>query len=272
MVPIAGKPCIEHIVDLLAQHGCHDVIVTLAYLPQAIRAHLGDGSSLGVEVRYSTEDVPLGTAGSVKRVGELLDDTFLVISGDALCDVDLGRLLAFHRARGAIATLAVKPVADPLEFGVVVAGDDGRIERFLEKPGWGQVVSDLINTGIYVVEPEALASVPADEPYDFSRQLFPALLAAGAPLYAHRLSADEYWQDIGTLEQYARANRDALEGRVRLRIAGVRLDGNVWLGEGATLADPAQVEGPAAVGSHVTIEPGARVGPLTCLGPNCVVR
>ena len=150
MVPICGKPCIEHIVELVHKHGIDDVVVTLAFMPQVIRSYLGDGSSLGVRIEYAVEEQPLGTAGSVRNAKELLDETFVVISGDALCDFDIGEIVRFHRERGALATLALKSVDNPLEFGVVIVDDEGRIERFLEKPSWGQVFSDTINTGVYV--------------------------------------------------------------------------------------------------------------------------
>src|SRR4051795_10334452 len=155
MVPIVGKPCMEHIIELLKQHGFDEVIVTVAFMPQAIRSYFGDGEGLGVAIEYSVEESPLGTAGSVRLASDKLDDTFLVISGDALCDVDLSALVQCHREKGASVTIGLKSVENPLEFGIVVTDDEGRIERFLEKPSWGQVFSDTINTGIYVIEPEA---------------------------------------------------------------------------------------------------------------------
>jgi mannose-1-phosphate guanylyltransferase/phosphomannomutase len=272
MVPIAGKPCIEHILDLLRRHGIEDTVITLAYLPQVIRSYLGDGEDLGLHIDYALEEVPLGTAGSVRNAAELLDGTFLVISGDALCDVDLGALLAFHRERGAMVTLAVKSVPNPLGFGVVIADEEGRIERFLEKPGWGQVFSDTINTGIYVIEPEVLARIPEEGPYDFARELFPTLLAEGLPLFAYRIPEGEYWHDIGTLEQLIQANRDALDGRVRLDLPGVCLRGNVWIGEGASVVDLDRIVGPAAIGRFARIEGDVTVGPYTSVGPNTVVK
>jgi mannose-1-phosphate guanylyltransferase / phosphomannomutase len=153
MVPIVGKPCMEHIVELLKEHGLEDVIVTVAFMPQAIRGYFGDGEGFGVVLRYSVEESPAGTAGSVKLAEEALDETFLVISGDALCDIDLSELIRFHREKGGVATLGLKSVANPLEFGIVVTDAEDRIERFLEKPSWGQVFTDTINTGIYVLEP-----------------------------------------------------------------------------------------------------------------------
>src|SRR3954452_7730297 len=160
-----------HMLELLKQHEMNDVIVTVAVLPQAIRSYFGDGSSLGMNVSYSVEESPLGTAGSVRLAADPLHQTFLVISGDALCDVDLTELVNFHRERKASVTIGLKSVDNPLEFGIVVTDEDGRIERFLEKPSWGQVFSDTINTGIYVLEPEVLRHIPTDRPYDFSKEL-----------------------------------------------------------------------------------------------------
>ena len=272
MVPICGKPCIEHIVELVHKHGIDDVVVTLAFMPQVIRSYLGDGSSLGVRIEYAVEEQPLGTAGSVRNAKDLLDETFVVISGDALCDFDIGEIVRFHRERGALATLALKSVDNPLEFGVVIVDDEGRIERFLEKPSWGQVFSDTINTGVYVIEPELLDRIPEGEPYDFSKQLFPELLAEGAPLYGYVVPEDKYWKDIGTIEQYREANQDVLDGLVGVDVPGVRLKENIWLGEGVTLPGVDVITGPACLGAYTTVEEGATVGPYAVLGANVTVK
>ena len=272
MVPICGKPCIEHIIELLHTHGIEDVVVTLAFLPQAIRGYLGDGSALGVSLDYSVEETPLGTAGSVKNAEKLLDETFVVISGDALCDFDLTRIVEFHKERGSVATIALKSVDNPLEFGVVIVDEEGRIERFLEKPSWGQVFSDTINTGVYVLEPEVLRHVPEDEPYDFSKQLFPYLLEAQKPMYGFVVDDDWYWQDIGNLDQYRQANQDVLDGRCAVQVPGIRLRSNIWLGQGVTLPPAEVLEGPAYLGNYCRIEEGARVGPYAVLGPNVTVK
>jgi mannose-1-phosphate guanylyltransferase / phosphomannomutase len=270
MVPIVGKPCMEHILELLREHGLNDVIVTVAFLPQAIRSYFGEGDTLGMSISYSVEESPLGTAGSVRLAAKQLDETFLVISGDALCDVDLGELIAFHKERGAAVTIGLKSVENPLEFGIVVTDEEGRIERFLEKPSWGQVFSDTINTGIYVLEPEVLTHVPNDRPYDFSKELFPYLLEMGRPLYGYVM--DGYWQDIGNLDQYRQANFDALDERVRLNIPGIRIRGNVWLGEGVEIADLEQVEGPALLGNYCRVAPGATVGEHSVLSNSVTLR
>ena len=270
MVPIAGKPCMEHILELLLKHGFDEVVVTLAFMPQAIRSHFGDGSNLGISLEYSVEEIPLGTAGSVRLASGRLDDTTLVISGDALCDIDLTALVAFHKQKGAAVTIGLKAVDNPLDFGIVVTDGDGKVERFLEKPSWGQVFSDTINTGIYVLEPEVLQHVPAEGPYDFSKELFPLLLEMGRPIYGY--VCDGYWADIGNLDQYRQANFDALDQKVNLNIPGIRLRGDVWIGEGVEIDDVAGVAGPAFVGDYCRIAPEAAVMPYTVLGSGVTLR
>ncbi|MGH3003562.1 MAG: sugar phosphate nucleotidyltransferase [Gaiellaceae bacterium] len=270
MVPIVGKPCMEHILDLLRTHGFTDVVVTVAFLPQAIRSYFGDGENLGLAIEYSVEESPLGTAGSVRLASDRLDDTFIVISGDALCDIDLGKIVEFHREKGAAVTIGLKSVENPLEFGIVVTDEDGRVERFLEKPSWGQVFSDTINTGIYVLEPEVLRHVPSDRPYDFSKELFPLLLEMGRPIYGYVCEGS--WQDIGNLDQYRQANFDALDEKVQLDVGGLKIRGDVWVGEGVEIDDVEGVEGPAFIGNYCTISPESSVGPYTVLGPGTTLR
>jgi mannose-1-phosphate guanylyltransferase/phosphomannomutase len=260
----------EHILELLRDHGMNEVIVTVAFLPQAIRSYFGEGETLGMQIGYSVEESPLGTAGSVRLAAKQLDETFLVISGDALCDLDLTALVDFHREKGAAVTIGLKSVENPLEFGIVVTDEEGRIERFLEKPSWGQVFSDTINTGIYVLEPEVLKHVPTDRPYDFSKELFPYLLEMGRPLYGYVM--DGYWQDIGNLDQFRQANFDALEENVRLNIPGIRIRGNVWLGEGVEIADLEQIEGPAYIGNYCRVAPDAQVGAHSVLSNSVTLR
>jgi mannose-1-phosphate guanylyltransferase / phosphomannomutase len=270
MVPIVGKPCMEHILELLREHGFEDVVITVAFLPQAIRSYFGDGTSIGLNLQYSVEESPLGTAGSVRLASDALDETFLVISGDALCDIDLRQIVDFHKEKGAAVTIGLKSVENPLEFGIVVTDEDGKVERFLEKPSWGQVFSDTINTGIYVLEPEVLKHIPTDRPYDFSKELFPLLLEMGRPIYGY--VCEGYWQDIGNLDQYRQANFDALDERVRLNIPGLKIRGDVWIGEGVEIDDVEGVEGPAFIGNYARISPEASVGPYTILGSATTLR
>ena len=270
MVPVVGKPCMEHIVDLLCAHGLTDITVTLAFLPQAIESYFGDGEALGASIDYSLEATPMGTAGSVRLAAQRLDEPFLVISGDALTDFDLTALVRFHTEREAAVTIALKAVDNPLDFGIVVTGEDGRIERFLEKPTWGQVFSDTINTGIYVLDPGVLRHIPDDRPFDFSKELFPRLLELGRPMYGH--VCEGYWQDIGNLEQYRQANFDALDKQITLDIPGIRLRGNIWIGEGVEIDDLAGVEGPAFVGNYCAVSPEATIGAYSVLGANVRLR
>jgi mannose-1-phosphate guanylyltransferase/phosphomannomutase len=283
MVPVANRPAMEHILRLLRAHDAREVVATLQYRAEAIEQYFGDGSDFGVELSYSVEPEPLGTAGSVRRCAGLLGgEPFLVISGDALTDFDLGAAVRFHLERRAAATLVLARVPDPLEYGVVIVDDGGRVARFLEKPGWGQVFSDTINTGIYVLDPSVLEAIPTDRPYDFSKDLFPRLLAEGAPVFG--FVAEGYWCDIGSLDVYQRANEDALTGRVRLDVPGqqVRAGGEaegeaggpdlLWLGRGVEIDPGARIRGPVALGDNTRVRAGAEIEGPAVIGANCLIE
>ena len=270
MLPLANRPMMEHVVGLLRDHGFDEIVVTLAFMPDAIRNYFGDGSEFGVRMIYATEESPLGTAGSVRNAAAELDERFLVISGDVLTDLDLGALVRRHDDEGALATIGLVHVDNPLEFGIVITDDDGRIERFLEKPSWGQVFSDTVNTGIFVLEPEVLDDIASDRPVDFSDEVFPALLKRGAPLLG--AVGDGYWEDVGTLEAYVRAHRDVLDAKVSVQVPGFEVASGVWMGEGAEVHPDARLEGPAAIGDNVRIEAGAVIGDYAVLGANVKVR
>jgi mannose-1-phosphate guanylyltransferase/phosphomannomutase len=270
MAPLVNRPMMEHIVTLLRRHGFDDIVVTVAYMANTIRTYFGDGSEFGVRIQYAIEDEPMGTAGSVGNAKGVLDERFLVISGDVLTDVDLSAIVEFHDEHKAMATIGLCAVENPLEYGIVIMRDDGSIERFLEKPTWGQVFSDTINTGIYVVEPEAFDYIPAGEVVDFSGDMFPAMLDAEEPLFG--AVVDGYWEDVGTLEAYVRAHKDALDGNVSVEIDGFELQHGVWLGEGAEVHPEAKVEGPAVIAENCRIEAGARLGEYVVLGSNVRVR
>ena len=266
MMPLANRPMMEHIVSLLRDHGFTEIVVTLAFLPQAIRTYFGDGSEYGVRMVYATEESPLGTAGSVANARAQLDERFLVISGDVLTDIDLSAIVRFHETRGALATIGLKAMENPLDFGIVITRDDGSIERFLEKPTWGQVFSDTINTGIYVLEPEIFDFIPEGRQVDFSAEVFPALLEAGKPLFGY--VAEGYWEDVGTLDAYSKAHHDVLDGKVDVEVPGFRMGEGVWLGEGAEIDPAAHVDGPVVIGDYCRIEAGASVREYTVLGSN----
>ncbi|MGI6707906.1 MAG: sugar phosphate nucleotidyltransferase [Dethiobacteria bacterium] len=270
MVPVMNRPLMEYSVELLQKHGFRDIAVTLQYLPEQIRDHFGDGSRFGVNLHYFVEEEPLGTAGSVKNAASMLDETFIVVSGDALTDFDLTEAVHFHRARGAIATLVLKSVVDPLEYGVVMIDPDGRINRFLEKPGWGEVFSDTVNTGIYILEPDVLNLVEPGRMFDFSKDLFPRLLEMKKPLFGCVLEG--FWCDIGDLKEYLRAHREVLAGRVRVKLNGVRGEKGIWMEEGASIHPRALLQGPLYIGAGCHIGPGTRISDGTVLGSHTRVE
>jgi mannose-1-phosphate guanylyltransferase/phosphomannomutase len=270
MMPLVNEPMMEHIVRLLKRHGFDEIVVTVAFMPNSIRSYFGDGSDFGVRIVYATEETPLGTAGSVRNAMEHLDERFLVISGDVLTDLDLTGIVKAHDEKQALATIALARVENPLEFGIVITRDDGSIERFLEKPSWGQVFSDTINTGIFVLEPEIFDYIEPDRSVDFSSEVFPAILTDGKPLFG--AIAEGYWEDVGTLESYLSAHKDILDGRVAVEVPGFEMGDGVRLGEGAEIHPEATLVGPAVIGENCRIEAGVRLGPYTVLGTNVRVR
>ncbi len=271
LVPVCNRPVMEHIVELLKNHGITQVVCTLHYLADEIVSHFGDGSEFGVQMIYSVEDEPLGTAGSVKKVETYLeDDTFILISGDALTDFDLTKVISFHKARKAIATVVLTRVENPLEYGVVITDEQSRIRRFMEKPSWGEVFSDTINTGIYILDPEIFSYMEPNRVYDFSKDLFPALLADDRPLYGYITGG--YWCDIGNLHQYREAQHDMLAGRVKATCPGRQLDKGIWVGEGTEISPKAEINGPVVIGRNCRIKAGVSLDEYTVIGDNCIIE
>jgi len=271
LLPVANRPIMEHVLRLLKKHGFEETVVTVQFLAALVRNYFGDGEDVGMSLRYATEEMPLGTAGSVKNAeDELKDDSFLVISGDALTDMDLSEMVRFHKENGALVTVGLTRVPDPLEFGIVIADEDGRIQRFLEKPTWGQVFSDTVNTGVYIMEPEVLAEVSAKESVDWSHDVFPKLLARGAPLFGY--VSDRYWEDVGTLESYLKVQADVLARRVDAGIAGFEVSPGVWVAEGADVDPDAVLTGPLCIGDYAKIEAGAHLREYSVIGANVVVK
>ncbi|MCL5074655.1 MAG: mannose-1-phosphate guanyltransferase [Chloroflexi bacterium] len=255
MVPIVNKPVIQHIFDLLKRHHITDVVVTVQYLASSIQDAFGDGSDLGLKITYSVEDTPLGTAGSVKNAQKELDDTFIVISGDALTDFDLTAIIDFHKQRRAMATLTLYHVPNPLDYGVIVTDEDGCIRRFLEKPGWGEVFSDTVNTGIYVLEPGIFDYIESGRSVDFSQDVFPQLLRQGEALYGYIASG--YWCDVGNIAEYMQANADLLMGKVNLEPLGKHLGGDVWCeSDDVEIAPDAQLYGHVWLGNSSKVKGG----------------
>jgi mannose-1-phosphate guanylyltransferase len=256
MVPVLDRPVMEHIVDLLDQHGFHEVIANLHYFPDTIREHFGE------RLEYRFEPELLGTAGGVRACADFLgDDAFLVISGDALTDIDLGALLARHRDAGGIATLAVKKVPDTREFGVVLHDRDGRITGFQEKPSPEEALSDLGNCGIYVFDPRIFDYFPERPFVDWAKDVFPVLLENDVPFHIHELR--EYWNDVGSLSELRKGTFDALRGELHLKIEGEEIMPGVIVAGSSPLRPDTEIEGPAWIGRDVLIGAGVRLmGPL----------
>ena len=217
LVPLLGRSVMEHILLLLRRCGFTEVCAALHYRAEDIIGAFGDGSRLGLELCYRIERRPLGTAGAAKNCEDFWGgEDFLLISGDAVCDLDLGALYRRHRESGAAVTIALRRESEPLRFGLAVTDGAGDVRGFIEKPDWSRVVSDRVNTGIYVLSPRAMALVPRGVPFDFARDLFPALLRAGERIAGAELEG--YWRDIGTPQSYYRCCLDALEGRLKLEL------------------------------------------------------
>jgi mannose-1-phosphate guanylyltransferase len=258
MVPVLDRPVMAHILDLLHRHGLDDVIANLHYFPETIQAYFGD------EVEYRYEPELLGTAGGVRNCADFLveDGTFLIISGDALTDIDLGRFVERHKAGGGIATLAVKRVEDTRQYGVVIHDEQGRVQGFQEKPDPAEALSDLGNCGIYLFEPEIFDYFPERPFVDWAEDVFPALLEHDVPFFVHDLG-DEYWNDVGSLDELRQGTFDALEGRLHLDIAGEAVADGVTAGSGTDVSGAEVVDGPVWLGRDVVVEQGTRLqGPL----------
>lgn len=269
LAPVMNRPIMEHSILLLKQHGISDIAITLYYLPDAIRDYFDDGSDLGVNFHYAVQETPLGTAGSILLARDFLkDDPFVVMSGDALTDVDLSAAIRFHKENKAEATLILSHVPNPLQFGVVMTDDEGRITRFLEKPSWGEVFSDTVNTGMYIIEPSVLDYMEPGGIYDWSQDIFPRMLAEGKRLFGYVMN--EYWCDVGDLNQYREAQYAVLDGKVRVTLDG-ELRGGVWVGEGAVIDPTAHVIAPSMIGKGARIGRGAEVGPYSVIGSKCII-
>ncbi|MBE9094732.1 mannose-1-phosphate guanyltransferase [Tychonema sp. LEGE 07203] len=271
MVPILNRPIAEHIINLLKKHKITEVIATLHYLPDVMREYFTDGAEFGVQMTYAVEeDQPLGTAGCVKNIAELLDRTFLVISGDSITDFDLTEAIEFHHRKQSKATLILTRVPNPMEFGVVIADENYRINRFLEKPSSSEIFSDTINTGIYILEPEVLDYLPANQKCDFSKDLFPLLLEKNEPMYGY--IAEGYWCDVGQLDVYREAQYDALRRKVNLDLSYYsEVRSGLWVGQNTFIDDSAIVEEPAMIGNNCRIGARVKINAGTVIGDNVTV-
>lgn len=279
MVPIVNQPVMEHLVRLLVKHGFTDIAANTHYLGDQIEDYFHDGGSLGANMRFNRESELLGTAGGVKRVADSWKfftdgETFCVTGGDDFTDLDLSAMLAYHRANKAIATIGLALVEDPSQFGVVVLKDmtsehGGEISKFVEKPPAGTAPSNLVNTGVYLFEPEVLDLIPAGEFYDFGKQLFPLLLEQGKPFFGFKTNS--YWRDVGNLREYREAHDDFFAGAVEIA-PNVPASGNgLWIGEGCEIDPTAVIEAPAVLGPRCRVGAGACISAHSVLGEGCEV-
>jgi len=272
MIPVMNKPMLEHVVDLLKKHHLHDIIALLHFQPEQITSYLGDGEQFGVKIAYTCPTDDLGTAGAVADAADHLKEPFIVMSGDVLTDINLTKAIEFHKAKKAMVTIILTRVDNPLQFGVVITDGDGRITKFLEKPSWGEVFSDTINTGLYIIEPEALKYIPKGREFDFSKDLFPLLMKHKEPLFGY--IAEGYWKDVGDLNEYLLAHKDVLEGRVSVDIPGTRMNvigKDVLIGDNTIVEDRVDFRGGVVIGKNCLIKRGALIA-NSIIGDNCIVE
>jgi mannose-1-phosphate guanylyltransferase/phosphomannomutase len=261
MVPIVNIPIMHRIITLLKKNGITDIVALVYYQPDVIMNYFKDGKDFGVNITYVRAEADFGTAGSVKNAENFIgEDEFLVISGDVLTDIDLSKAIEYHHDKKSKATIVITRVKNPLPYGIVIVRDSGEIIRFLEKPSWGEVFSDTINTGIYVLDPSVLEFIPYKQEFDFSKNLFPLLLEKKFPFYGY--IAESYWRDIGTLNDYLEAHLDCLAGLVEIEIKGERIEtpkGVIYVGENVEVADYDRFEGVVVIGNNTRIGKKAKI-------------
>lgn len=263
MIDVMGKPVMEHIIELMRDAGIKDIAVTLMYMPHIITDYFGDGKKFGVNLHYFVEESPLGTAGSVKNAQSFLDSPFIIISGDSLTDIDINTAIQFHRSKKSEATLVLTKVDNPLEYGIVVTNENGKIVRFLEKPSWSEVFSDTANTGTYILQPSVLDRIPEGVPFDFSKDLYPKMLADDRPMFGHVASG--YWCDIGDLNAYRNCHFDILDKKVKVSIDTKEKDG-MYIQPGAIVEQGAQIMAPCYIGEGAVIKSGSKILPYSVIG------
>ncbi|HEY9677987.1 MAG TPA: NDP-sugar synthase [Drouetiella sp.] len=270
LVPIANKPVMEHILTLLKKHHVETIISNVHHLPEQVPAYFGDGTRLGMSLQYKHEVELSGDAGGVRSCREFLQDgTFLVIMGDLITDADISYVVNQHKAKGAIATIALQKVADVRHFGVAVTDADGFIKGFQEKPSPEEAISDLASTGIYVLEPEVFDHMPAEGSFGFGRQLFPQLVEKGLPVLGVQVFG--YWSDIGTMENYKASSFDALKGLIDVELPGPS-SSQGHIDTTAKIAPGVEILGKAMIGRNTIIESGAVLKGNVIIGDDCYIK
>jgi mannose-1-phosphate guanylyltransferase len=259
MVPVLNTPFLEHVIRYLAGHGVSNIVLAQGHLSKPMGDYFGDGSRFGIKFTYVVESQPMGTAGAVKNAEQYLESSFLVLNGDIFTDLNLTAMLDFHVGRQAKITIALAPVEDPTAYGLIETGSGGRVTRFLEKPSWNQITTNMINAGTYILSKEILKRIPARVSYSFERQLFPQLLETGEPIFAFPSSA--YWMDIGTPEKYLKLHRDLMRGEVKgYQVVQGKV---VKIGQNCIISPETQIVGPVVIGNNCVISRGVKIfGPV----------
>jgi len=269
LIPLVEKPVMEYIIEWLKRFNITNIVVTIQYLGERIKEYFGDGSKWGVNITYFEEEKPLGTAGSVKNAENYLDDTFIVVSGDILADIDLYEAIEFHQNNQAKSTVIMTQKQIPLEYGGIVVSGDGKIKRFVEKPKWDEVYSDFVNTGIYILEPSILQYIPKNEYYDFGLHVFPKLLEKGIGLLGY--CSNGYWTDIGTVQHYYQANMDILSKKVAVETKGEEVAPNVWIGKNVVIEEGVKIASPVFIGDGTIIDENSNIEPFSIIGANSII-
>lgn len=269
LTPVANRPVMEHTLHMLAKQGIKEVMINISYLPEMIQEYFGSGERYGLKIHYSVEDKALGTAGGVKKVEDFFNDTFLIISGDGLVDLDISRLMRQHRSKKALGTMVVHNADMKYEYGVVISSSAGLIKKFIEKPFWSDVFSSKVNTGIYVFEPGIFEYIPRNRFYDFGSQVWLQLLKKKKKIFSYELK--DYWCDIGDIGVYRRAQYDALCGRVHVSMPGREIQKGIWVGHDSSIDNRATLLPPCIIGDQCRIGPMSRIGPNTTIGDHARV-
>ncbi len=263
LMPVLNTPFIEYVVRHLFRHDIKNIVMAISHLAQPLKDYLGDGSRFGVNINYTVEETALGTAGAVKNAAQYLDDeAFVVLNGDIFTDFDISAMAALHKQRGAKITIALTPVEDPTQYGLIESDGSNRVIRFREKPGWEQVTTNMINAGTYIMEAEVLDSIPPQTNFSFEHQVFPPLLERGEPIYAYPSSC--YWMDIGTPEKYHQLNRDLLSGRSNQ--FSFNANNKVHTGKNSQIHQTSEITGPAIIGDNCNIAQNVNLNGMVVIG------
>ena len=269
MVPIANKPVIEHTIENLAKHDFTDAVLNLHLFPETIKNHLGNGKKYGISLHYSLEKKLMGTAGGLKKVEQYFDDTFVVMSGDGLTNINLMKALSFHKAKKALATIVLKDLDSRFDYGITFTNKNGSISKFVEKPSWGEVFASTVNTGIYIIEPKIFEYIPKNKVFDFAKDLWPLLLKKKLPIFGYK--TNEYWADVGNIKEYRKAANDVLKQSIRVNMPAPQVKRHIWIGKNTTIDKTAKIIAPCIIGNFCIIEKNATVGPCTTIGNNSKV-